>query len=158
MDRHLLLAFCFIGIILPADLQADAFERYTNPILSKVSAAEGAKEIKRLTVDLLAENDQVLPQTTAAMIVVRTNGGRWSKLLAVAARQKIDEKQQVPILLIERFVTFKEGEDRAVEAKGQNLHLYHGFQLNLDLGQVVPPALGGDVRFVAEGGKVYAEP
>src|SRR5262249_41806119 len=107
---------------------------------------------------LLSENDQVLPQTTAAMVVVRTNGGRWCKLLAVAARQKIDDKQQVPILLVERFVTFKDGEERAVHAKGQNLHLYNGFHLDLDLGQVVPPAFGGDLRFVGEGGKVYAEP
>src|SRR5262249_21878545 len=86
-----------------------------------------------------------------------TNDNRYSKLLVQMARQKIGD-QAVPVLLVERYVTFKDGEEQAVEASGKNLVLYHGFPLNLDLGQIVPPNLGGDLRFVAEGGKVYAEP
>lgn len=158
MLRSAALAAMLSSNVLTPAVRGDAFDRYTNPILVKVPTGEGAKEVKQLTVDLLSDNDQVLPQTTGAMVVVRTNEGRWSKLLVVPARQKVDEKRQVPILLVERFVTYKEGEERAVHARGQNLHLYNGFHLNLDLGQVVPAVLGGDLRFVAEAGKVYAEP
>src|SRR6202022_843448 len=40
----------------------------------------------------------------------------------------------------------------------RNLKLFAGFRLDLDIGQVVPRELGGDIRFVVEGRKTYAEP
>ncbi len=58
---------------------------------------------------------------------------------------------------IERFVTFKEGQDRAIQAASQNVSLYPGFRFHCDLGQVVPEELGGDLRFVAAGGQEYLE-
>ena len=75
-----------------------------------------------------------------------------------AAKQKIDGDKAVPILLVERFVTYKEGEEQTRHAEGKNLSLFAGFRFSLDLGQVVPEALGGDLRFVVDGDKVYAEP
>jgi hypothetical protein len=90
--------------------------------------------------------------------VVRTNGGRWARLLVQAARQKVDAEKSVPILHIEQFVTYKEGQERTVLASGKNQSLYAGFRFSLDLGQVVPEAVGGDLRFVADGDKVYTEP
>src|SRR5262249_26882531 len=72
--------------------------------------------------------------------------------------QKIGMDKTMPILYVERFVTYKEGEERTVVASGQKLSLFPGFRLSLDLGQIVPEQLGGDVRFVADGGKVFAEP
>src|SRR5207302_8770082 len=61
-------------------------------------------------------------------------------------------------LLLDRYVTYREGQERAVQAGGQNVTLFAGFHFNFDIGQVVPAALGGDLRFVADGGKVHAEP
>ena len=100
----------------------------------------------------------MLPGTTAAFVVVRTNDGRLSKLLVQPAQQKLQDKSVVPILLIERYVTYREGEERTVVAEGRNVRLFDGFEFNLDLGQVVPKAVGGDVRFVATGDKVALEP
>jgi len=90
--------------------------------------------------------------------VVRTREGRWSKLLVQPARQKLPDKTTVPILLIDRFVTYKEGEERTVLVQGKNVRLFDRFQFNLDLGQVVPASVGGDLRFVAAEGKTYLEP
>lgn len=140
----------------PGVLRADAFDRYVNPILVKAPGAPGVKELKQLTPDLIADNDRVLPNTTAALVLVKTNDNRWSKLQVQIARQKVGDKL-IPILLIERYVTFKEGEEQTAHASGQHLHLFNGFQLNLDLGQVVPPELGGDLRFVVADGKTYVE-
>src|SRR5262249_2741324 len=67
------------------------------------------------------------------------------KLLAQPARQKVGADKLVPLLLIDKYVTFKGTSDRAIQATGQNLHLYPGLRLSLDLGQVVPEALGGDL-------------
>jgi hypothetical protein len=145
------------ALALAACARADAFDLYVNPTLAKLVAGKDVRLVKRLTPALVDEHDRVLPRIPSAFLVVRTNGGRYAKLLVQAAKQKIAEKA-VPILSIERFVTYKEGEERAVLTSGANQSLYAGFRFSLDLGQVVPEAIGGDLRFVAEGGKVYAEP
>lgn len=156
MLRFFLLVSCFLFLVSPA--QADAFDHYINPILAKAPEAKGVKEVKQLTPELIADHDQVLTDISAAFLVVRTNDARWSKLLVQSARRKLDEEKSVPILLVDRYVTYREGEEQTIQAAGKNLNLFHGFRLNLDIGQVVPEELGGDVRFVAEGNKVYLEP
>jgi hypothetical protein len=138
--------------------RADAFDNYTNPILAKVPGAAGVQEIKQLTQELIADHDRVLPGTSAAFLVVKTNDGRWSKLLVQSARQKLDDKRSLPILLVERFVTYKEGDERAIAAASKNVYLYPSFRLQLDIGQVVPEEAGGDLRCVVTGDKVHLEP
>jgi hypothetical protein len=157
MYRRLFLPLLVLLLAAAPARPADVFDRYTNPVLAKAAAAPGVKEIRQLTPSLIADAEGVLPDRAGALVVVRTNEGRSSKLIVQSARQKVKDKA-VPILLIDRFVTYREGEERTIQAQGQNVHLFEGFQFNLDLGQVVPPSLGGDLRLVVEGRKVYAEP
>lgn len=157
MSRRALAVIAFL-LLLPSALPAQEFDHYVNPILTRVPAAKGVKELKQLTPDLILDNDRVIAKASAAMIVVRTNEGRFAKLLVQSARQKIDNEKSLPILYVERFVTYKEGDERTVIASGQKLSLFPGFRLSLDLGQVVPEQLGGDLRFVAEGSKGQTEP
>ena len=147
-----------LALLTPAVLRADAFDNYTNPVLAKVPRADGVLKLKEAAPGLLAEHAGLVPGTTGALLVVYTNEGRWAKLLVQPARQKLPGGGSVPILLIDRFVTYKEGEDRAVQTRGQNVRLFGGFELNLDLGQVVPDKVGGDLRFVAGAGKTQVEP
>jgi hypothetical protein len=137
--------------------RADVFDRYTNNVLGKVAGAEGVQTPARLTPQLISESGKLLPGSSSALLVVKTNGGRFSKLAVQIARQRTTSGA-VPIALIERFVTFKEGEDRALQATGGPIHLYNGFQLNLDLGQVVPAEVGGDLKFVSADGENWLEP
>jgi hypothetical protein len=157
MRRFLPLAALLL-LAAPAVARADAFDHYINDVLVKVPDAPGVKAIKQLTPALLADHGEVLPGIQGAFLVVKTNENRFSKLLVQAARQKLKDNASVPILLIERFVTYREGEERTVQVAGKNVRLFDGFQFNLDLGQVVPAAVGGDIRFVAAEGKTYAEP
>ena len=147
-------AYC----LLPLAVRADDFDYYTNLVLTKAPEAKGAKELKRLTQDQMTDHDHILTDVTAAFLIVRTNEGRYSKLLVQPARRKLESGKTLPILLIDRFVTYREGEERAVQASGQNLNLFSGFHLNLDIGQVVPPEAGGDLRFVVAEDKQYVEP
>jgi hypothetical protein len=156
--RALLFSALAFFLAIPRVVRADAFDYYTNQVLEKVPSAEGAQVIKQLTPNQMVEHSRVLSGITATFLAVKTNEGRWAKLLVQPARQKVNKEQSVPILLIERFVTYREGEERAIVAEGKNVRLFHDFRFNLDLGQVVPAALGGDLRFVADNDNVHVEP
>jgi hypothetical protein len=147
------LLFVAVGFFLVAGTaRADAFDHYINTVLEKVPGAEGVKEIKQLTPDLILDNNRIIPDVASAMIVVQTNESRLAKVLVQAARKRLNDekKTQVNILLIERYVTYKAGTERAVVVQGQNVFLFDGFPFSLDLGQVVPESLSPDLRFTAK--------
>jgi hypothetical protein len=158
MIRLPFLLAALLPTAFPFEALADPFDNYINTVLAKVPSAAGVKEVRQLTPTLIADNDRVLPRTTGALIVVKTNEGRYCKLLVQDARQKTSPTASVPILLIERYVTYKEGEEQAIQVRGRNVRLFSDFQINLDIGQIVPASVGGDLRFVSAGDKTYAEP
>src|SRR5258706_91467 len=149
---YYLVRAALILLLLTPIIRADAFDNYTLPILQKVPEAAGVKPIEELTPELIVRNSQVLPGVEAAFVVVYTNDNRWAKLQVAAARQKVQKPgmapEFVPMLRIERFVTFREASERAVLASGQNVSLFPGFHFHLDVGQIVPPKLGGDLTVV----------
>ena len=146
-------------LVLSANVaRAEPFDLYLNKDLARLVEGKRVKEVQKLTPTMIVEHDRVLAKTSSAFLVVRTNGGRFAKLLVQAAKQKIDADNAAPILSIERYVTYKEGEEQTVLTTGKSQSLYDGFRFSLDLGQVVPAALGGDLKFVVEGDKVYTEP
>jgi hypothetical protein len=154
---HRLAAVLVVLLAAASGRAADAFDLYTNPILAKVPKADGAEAVRQLTREQVIDNDHTLPGCAGAFLVVRTNDYRWSKLLVQYARHKTAGGKTIPMMSVERFVTFKEGQEQAVQAASQNVNLYPGFRLSLDLGQVVPEELGGDLRFVVDGDKAYLE-
>jgi hypothetical protein len=148
MTRFGLAAMVALSIL--GGVCADAFDNYTAPIIAKTPGADGVKEIAELTPDLILANDEVLPNLKGALIVVYTNDNRWAKLLVLAAAQKFHAgpgaaAEVVPVLRIERFVTFREASERAVKASGQAVSVFPGFHFHLDMGQVIPPKYAGDL-------------
>jgi hypothetical protein len=156
MRRMLTAALLLAG--LPGAVRADVFDNYTNEVLVKVPEAQGAKKVQALRPAELAEYRGAVPGVEGAFVVVKTNDGRFSKLLLQPAQQKIKDGVKLPILLIERYVTYRTGDEKTVDAAGGNVRLFEGFHFSLDLGQVVPAAVGGDLRFTKEGGKARVEP
>ncbi|MSU79224.1 MAG: hypothetical protein EXS16_14175 [Gemmataceae bacterium] len=146
-----------LALAVPALARADAFDNYTNPILAKVPGSKSADKITKLTPELMVQNSRALPGITATFIVVKTNDNRYARLLVQPARQKISEKDSVPIVLIERYVTFREGEEKTVTASGQNVRLFGDFRFNLDIGQVVPAKVSADLRVVITKDDYYLE-
>jgi len=147
-----------VALVSTGQARADAFDNYTNPLLALVPKAKTAEVVRQLTPELMVKHSRALPNITATFAVVKTNEGRYSKLLLQAARQKVAGDETVPILLIERYVTYREGEEKTIHAQGQNVRLFGDFRFNLDIGQVVPKGVDADLHFVAEGDKVYVEP
>src|SRR5262245_26754770 len=134
--------------LLAAATRAEQFDYYTNPVLSKAVADGAVKEVKELTSDQVGEFGSALPDSPSAFLLVVTNDKRFAKLLVQPARQKVGDKQHA-LLLVDKYVTFKGTSDRAMQVSGQRLHLYPGLRLSLELGQVVPEAVGGDLTVVA---------
>ncbi|MFQ3594073.1 MAG: hypothetical protein SNJ82_12910 [Gemmataceae bacterium] len=151
---------CLIALLLLAGVgRADLFDYYLPRDCERlVEAGKRIKELRHLLPTQIIDYDRALPRAGAAMLLVKTNADRWAKLLVTAGKQKLPDHKTVPILVVERFVTYKEGEERQVVADGKNLALFAGFRLSLDMGQIVPEQLGGDLRFVVEGDKVFLEP
>lgn len=154
-----MVRFYALGVLLlfPLVVRADAFDRYTNAVLRNAAGQAGVKEVQELTPDQMADNDRIVPGAGGALVIVRTNGGLYAKLVVEPIRQKAGGKV-VSAALIDRYVTYQSGEERAVEAQGKHVELFAGFRLSLDIGQIVPAELGGDVRYVVVGGKSHLEP
>lgn len=130
--------------------RADQFDYYTNPVLSRAATDGALKEVKELTSEQVSDAAGALPDAPSTFLVVATNDKRFARLLAQPARQKVGADKSVPLLLVDKYTTFKGTSDRAVQAAGQNVHLYPGLRLSLDLGQVVPEAVGGDLTVTAD--------
>jgi len=133
-------------LVLACAARADHFEYYTNPVLDKaVQDGKNVKELKEITSTQLPDFGDVLADSADTVLFVRTNDDRWAKLLVQPARQRFPMNKQAAMMLIEKFVTFKESTERTRKAHGENVHFYPGMRLNLDIGQFVPEKLGGDL-------------
>jgi hypothetical protein len=144
-QRWLAVSVIVLGLA-PALVRADAFDNYINPILAKIPEAKDVEKITKLTPATMVAHSRTLPGINGAFIVVKTNDDRYAKLLVMPGEQKIGPKKFAPIIIIQRYVTFREGEERTVQVSGQSVHLFGDSRFNLDIGQVVPKDVGADLH------------
>lgn len=156
MRQFSLIAIVFLTFI--GNSSAQQFDDYLNKLLTNIDKEPGVKKIEKLTPDEITDYDSVIPRANAAFIVVKTNEGRYCKLLVQSARQKINDEKSVPILYIVRFVTYREGTEQQRVVAGEKLLLFPGFRLNLDLGQVVPKELTADLQVSIEDDSLSVKP
>jgi hypothetical protein len=110
--------------------RADQFDYYTHPVLSKAASDGSLKEVKELSGKDLDDATGVLPDSPDAVLVVATNDKRFAKLLAQPVKQKIGGDKEAPLLLIDKYTTYKGTSAQAV--------------------QVVPESVGGDFTVTAD--------
>ena len=79
-------------------------------------------------------------------VVVRTEQGNMAKLLLSWAFRKGPDKP-LPIVIIHRYVTYSVAQPKkeVTTAAGKDVMLFPGFHFDLDIGQVVPDKVGGDL-------------
>ncbi len=133
---------CLMAI---APCRGDVFDRHTNPVLQKALETGDVQEVKSLSSESAFQHDRALPGVVGTFLIVRTNEGRNAKLLVQWARQKTGPDKSIPMVLIDRYTCYREGEERTLNSTGQNLSLFPGFQLSLDIGQLVPAELAADL-------------
>jgi len=136
-----------IGLSMVAhSAHGDVFDRYTNQVLAQAIGQPGVIELTQLTAKQVDEAPKLVPGSNGALIFVRTSNGLNAKLLVQFARQKFADRVS-PVVVLERFVTYRSGSERSVIAEGRNIHLYPGYVFHLEIGQIVPSEIGGDLRF-----------
>jgi len=131
--------------ILPA---ADVFDRHTSDILQQTAAK--AKSLPELTLDAAGQLKTLSPKISSPCLIVRTDEGNWVKVLVGWGFRKGPEKP-IPVLVMERFVTYRSDRTNTTTASGKETMLFAGFAFDFDIGQVVPSNYGGDVTLDEKG-------
>lgn len=139
-----------LGTHSPTSQAQEPFDLLLRPELAKLSASDSFSPLDELSTKQLTEADGRLAGTTGTLLIAKTNQGRWARILVSQARQKIDAEKSVPILLVERFATCMDGEDRALVQSGKDIRLFAGFRFSLDLGQVVPREMPADFEILSD--------
>lgn len=144
--RRITLSAAALWLLVGSSAAAlDAFERHTTQILKQ--AARQGKPVEELTQQAAGDLKPLDKRNPLPCIAVRTAEGNWSKARIDWGFRRDKAGKLVPVLLVERFVTY-DGQrlDNAVAA-GHDVMLFDGFEFDLELGQVVPPGHGGDLVF-----------
>ena len=132
---------------------AEEFERIEGEALAGVPRSKEATPHGQLTVGEIDALPNVLRESRSALLVATTDQGNLTRMLVSPALRRApgSTKDPVPVLLVERFDTFDAGNLATRLARGKDLILFDGFQVDLDSGQVVPEDQGGDLQFRVQG-------
>ena len=135
---------------------ADVFERHGATLVKRL--AEEGDAVKQLTMQDAAKLKPLAPTIGSPCLVAKTDDGGYAKLLAAWGLKKSKGSDKpMPVLLIERFVTYRGDRLDLTSATGKDVMLFPGFGFNLDIGQVVPEGQGADIVFTAEGELIAAD-
>lgn len=131
-----------VAITTPARA-IDVFDRHDASVLGKVLTGE---PVPALSLAQAAKLKSLSSTLTSPCVAVKTDEGNVAKVMLAWAVRKTGDKL-TPVLLIERFVTYRADRPDMTAATGGDVMLFPGFAFNLDIGQVVPEGQGADIRF-----------
>lgn len=153
----------FLGGVLPlTSLGADPFDLLEGKELLRLVSEERAPLHleSQITGRRIASRPRALRGVDGNLLLIKTDQGNVAKILASPAfrKQPKEGAKPVPILVLERFETLDSEHALERVARGKELLMYQGFQVDLDSGCVVPPEQGGDLVFLTDGGEGRLQP
>lgn len=139
----------FVALVFATGLAcaADPFDRVS--VAQIRSALQNAEPFAQLSQKQATEIAVLGAGLTSPCIVVKTEAGNLTKALISWGLRKGTGKP-VPVLMLDRYVTYDSQRSGVALASGKNIMLFTGFAFNFDIGQVVPDGQGGDVLFTPE--------
>ncbi|GAB4151556.1 MAG: hypothetical protein Tsb009_27000 [Planctomycetaceae bacterium] len=135
---------CHVSMSLNFTQADDVFELHTSRWLRK--GIEKQKPLSQISLKEAGRLKSLSPDLSSHCLVIKTNDGNLTKALVAWGFRRGPEKL-IPVLLIERYVTYRGENGNVSVATGKDVMLFAGFAFNFDIGQVVPEGQGGDVRF-----------
>ncbi len=148
MRIPVLLALLWCGFVPLSAPAADVFDRHTLTELRKTLDSPAA--VTQITLADVAKIKPLSPLLSSPCIVVKTHSGNYAKALLGWGLRKGGEKP-TPVVVLERFVTYRIDRPDLTTAAGKDVMLFPGFGFNFYIGHVVPVDQGADVEFTAEG-------
>lgn len=139
-------------VACPSVLAIDTFDRHTASVLKQT--IEGSTGVKSITQQLAGKLKPLDKDQENACLIVETTSGNLAKVLVTWGFRKsgsATEQKLVPVLMLDRFVTYERGRGDSTVANGKNVMLFPGFGFDFDLGQVVPKGFDADVEFTDKG-------
>lgn len=139
------LACCMLVWLCPLTARAGGYEDLDVKALRKL--AEGAARPSISSNDLIGL-PALFRDTRSALLVVKTDQGNYARVLVSVELQtpQKDGAEPTTVFAIERFETFDPSRPGTRRARGRDMVLFEGFQLDLDSGQIVPEGFGADLR------------
>jgi hypothetical protein len=123
----------------------DAFDRHDASILQQ--AASSGSDLKEFTERDAAKLKPLSADLEGTCLVVETNRGNLAKVLVSwGFRKQPMTDKPIPVLMLDRFVTYERDKGDSTVANGKNIMLFPGFEFDFDLGQVVPAGFDADVQ------------
>lgn len=142
-----------IALAMPCG--ADEFDRIVGPPLFAIPQAKPDRGTKQLSLRTIESLPEVVRGERSAFIVATTDQGNLAKLLVSPGLRKMavpgKEPASILVLNLDRYEAIDAGDRVSRKARGRDVVLFAGFEIDLDSGQVVPPGFGGDIAFVNDG-------
>jgi hypothetical protein len=135
--------------------RADQFESVEGKQLAEALKGPNAKAVDRLTIADIGTLPNILRDARAPLLAVKTASGNVARLIINPELRKSAEPggKPIPVYLIERFDTFDAADYSLRIAKGREMMLFPGFEVDLDTGQIVPEGQGGDLAYSVKDGQ-----
>ena len=135
---------------------ADVFDRHDARLVKRL--AEEGEGLKQLAMKDASKLKPLAATIGSPCLVAQTEDGGFAKFLVTWGLKKgKNSDKPVPVLLIERFVTYRGDRLDLTSATGKDVMMFPGFGFNLDIGQIVPEGQGADITFTPDGDLVPAE-
>lgn len=125
---------------------ADVFDRHTPDILAR--SVRELEPLESLSMQQSARLKPLSPRSSSPCLVIKTAEGNWAKALVAWGFRKGDKP--IPVLIIERYVTYRGDLSGQAIAAGKDLVLFAGLGFDFDLGQVVPVGQGEEITLTAD--------
>ncbi len=140
---------CWFSLTAVAS-SADVFERHAAPLVKRL-ANEGVAA-RELAMAEAAKLKPLAANIGSPCLVIKTSEGNYTKaLVSWGLRKGKGTEKPVPLLLIERYTSYRGERLDLTAAIGKDVMLFPGFGFDFDIGQVVPAGQGADIEFTAEG-------
>lgn len=128
----------------------DVFDRHS--LVELKAAAKESQPIAELTAAAAAKWQPLSAKISSPCLIVQTNDGHWSKVLVSWGQRKVKGREQPqPVLVLERFVTYRGDREGLTTASGKEVMIFAGHSFSFDIGQVVPSGSGADIEFTESG-------
>ena len=143
-------AICLVVLGSSLASAGDLFDRHSLAELKL--ATKETQALTELSSAAAAKWQPLSAKIGSPCLIVQTNDGHWSKALVAWGQRKVKGREQpLPVLVLERFVTYRSDREGQTTANGKEVMLFAGLSFSFDIGQVVPSGSGADIEFTEAG-------